>query len=162
MDLIQPLQVSWGWHPDRQRLDERDDCGSTPRLRALEFEGTRDICPWLAVPAAIDFQEEIGLERIRHRIADLTGVMRQRLDGVAGLQRVTPAAAELHGALTAFRLPPGSEAPVLRARLWDEHRIEAPIIERPDGLLIRVSTHFYNTEAEIERLRAALETTWRR
>jgi isopenicillin-N epimerase len=158
VDLIQPLQVSWGWHPDRQRLDERDDCGSTPRLRALEFEGTRDVCPWLAVPAAIDFQEEIGLERIRGRIVDLTSYVRQRLDGVAGLQRVTPAEPELHGALTAFRLPPGSDAPSLRARLWEQHRIEAPIIERPDRLLIRVSTHFYNTEAEVDRLREALGT----
>src|SRR5262249_32527582 len=54
-DRLQPLQVSWGWHHERNRLDERDEFGSTPRLRALEFEGTRDLCPWLAVPAAIDF-----------------------------------------------------------------------------------------------------------
>ena len=46
-------------------LDERDDFGSTPRLRAFEFEGTRDPCPWLAVPSAIDFQASIGWERIR-------------------------------------------------------------------------------------------------
>ena len=57
---MQPLQVSWGWRPDRARLDEPDEFGSTPRLRWLEFEGTRDVCPWLAVPTAIDFQEEIG------------------------------------------------------------------------------------------------------
>jgi len=155
-DLVQPLQVSWGWHPDRRRLDEADEWGSTPRIRALEFEGTRDVCPWLAVPAAIDFQEEIGLERIRTRIAELSAYVRQRLDDTAGLERVTPAVPELQGALTAFRLPPGSDAPSLRAHLWEKHRIEAPIVERPDGLLIRVSTHFYNTETEIDRLREAL------
>ena len=42
--------------------DERDEFGSTPRLRQLEFEGTRDVCPWLTVPTAIDFQEQLGLE----------------------------------------------------------------------------------------------------
>src|SRR6202034_1719560 len=103
----------WGWHPDRRRLDEADEWGSTPRIRALEFEGTRDVCPWLAVPAAIDFQEEIGLERIRTRMAELSAHVRQRLDNTAGLERVTPAVPELHGALTAFRLPPGSDAPSL-------------------------------------------------
>src|SRR5262245_7113792 len=49
-DRLQPLQVSWGWHHDRRRPDERDEFGSMPRLRALEFEGTRDPCPWLTVP----------------------------------------------------------------------------------------------------------------
>jgi isopenicillin-N epimerase len=31
-----------------------------------------------------------------------------------------------------------------------------PIIERPNELLIRVSTHFFNTEEEIDRLANAL------
>src|SRR5262249_36106958 len=59
-ERLQPLQVSWGWRHDRTRPDEPDEFGSTPRLRFLEFEGTRDVCPWLAVPSAIDFQADIG------------------------------------------------------------------------------------------------------
>ena len=34
--------------------------------------------------------------------------------------------------------------------------IEIPIIERPDGLLTRVSTHFYNTREEIDLLASVL------
>ena len=33
---------------------------------------------------------------------------------------------------------------------------QVPIIERPQGLLLRVSTHFYNDHAEIDRLADAL------
>src|SRR5205807_4877777 len=106
-DRLQPLQVSWGWRPDRDKMDEPDEFGSTPRLRALEFEGTRDVCPWLAVPAAIDFQAGLGWQRIRDRIAALSEYVRTRLAGLAGLQLATPIHPELHGALTAFRLPPG-------------------------------------------------------
>ena len=40
-DRLQPLQVSWGYVPDRSRVDACDEFGSTPRLRFLEFEGTR-------------------------------------------------------------------------------------------------------------------------
>jgi isopenicillin-N epimerase len=48
------------------------------------------------------------------------------------------------------------EIVALRRRLWEEWRIEVPIVERPEGPLVRVSTHFYNTEEEIDRLADAL------
>src|SRR5436309_3486010 len=43
-DRLEPMQVSWGWHADRTRLEERDEWGSTLRIRRFEFEGTRDPC----------------------------------------------------------------------------------------------------------------------
>jgi isopenicillin-N epimerase len=155
-DRLQPLQVSWGWHHDRAGLDERDEFGSTPRLRTFEFEGVRDPSPWLAVPTALDFQAGLGIERIRGRIAELVHHVRHRLNGHAGLTLATPTHPELHGAMTAFRLPPGRDPVELRRGLWERYRIEVPIVERPEGLLLRVSTHFYNTEEEIDHLSAAL------
>jgi isopenicillin-N epimerase len=156
-DRLMPLQVSWGWQPDRRRRpDEPDEFGTTPRLRFLEFEGTRDICPWLAIPAAIDFQAEIGFERIRARMFHLSQHVRNRLTGLAGLRLTTPSQPELRGALTAFRLPAGVDANALRRSLSERFRIEVPIVERPDSLVLRISTHFYNTEEEVERLAQAL------
>jgi len=156
-ESLQPLQVSWGWKGNPTvAADEQDEFGSTPRIRHLEFEGTRDPCPWLAVPSAIDFQDEIGWTSIRRRNLALADHVHEKLSEL-GLQAATPRELDsLRGALTAFRLPLGLDPQRLRRRLWDEHRIEAPIIERPEGLLIRVSTHFYNTEEEVDRLAAAL------
>lgn len=157
VDRITPMQVSWGYHYDRSRADEPDDFGSTPRLRSLEHDGTRDPCPWLTVPSAIDFQERLGWERVRQRIADLVRYTRDRLDGRCGLTLHTPTHAALHGAMTAFRLPPSLRYSwsQLRQRFW-ERGLEIPIIERSDGLLLRVSTHFYTTCAEIDRLAEVL------
>jgi isopenicillin-N epimerase len=155
-ERVQALQVSWGWHHDRSRADERDEWGTTPRLRALEFEGTRDPCAWLAVPMAIDFQEGLGWERVRGRIAQLAAYVRQRIGGL-GLELATPAEPKLHGAMTAFRLPSGTDAQQLRNDLWVRYRIEAPVIERPEGLLLRVSTHFYQMPDEIDKLAGALK-----
>lgn len=156
-ERLQPLQVSWGWHYERKHIDAPDEYGSTPRVRALEFEGTRDPCPWLAMPAAIAFLEEIGLDRIRKRIGELAAYTRERLAGFCGLEPATPAAPGLHGALTAFRMPASVRAEwhELRQRFWDRG-IEIPIVVRPDHLLLRISTHFYNTYAEIDALAAAL------
>ncbi len=155
-DRLQPLQVSWGWHHHSIRVDERDEFGSTPRLRAFEFEGTRDPCPWLAVPAAIDFQASLGWERIRIRIAELAGYVRDRFSKLRMLSLATPTHLEMHGAMTAFQLPDGINPTAMRRDLWEKYRIEAPVIEKSEKLLIRVSTHFYNTVEEIERLAEAL------
>jgi isopenicillin-N epimerase len=157
-DRLMPLQVSWGWRPDRQRLDEPDEFGSTLRLRYYEFEGTRDICPWLAVPAAIDFQTALGFEHIRRHNATLVAHVRDRFGRSAGLELVTPPHPELHGFMTAYRLPARVEAPAWRRELWQRYRIEVPIVERPDCLLVRASTHFYNTHEEIDRLGDAIAT----
>lgn len=153
-DRLQPLQVSWGFRHARTALDTPDEFGSTPRLRFLEFEGTRDVCPWLAVPQAIDFQAAIGWERIRQHNEELAEHARQAL-GKIGLPLYTPRHPELHGFLTAFQLPVGVDAAALRRGLWQQ-RIELPVIERPERLLIRVSAHFYNTIEEIDRLAAVL------
>lgn len=160
-DRLQPLHVSWGYYPDKYPIgegtravgpDAQDAYGSTPRVRFLEFEGTRDICPWLAVPAAIDFQSEYGFDAVRGRIAEL-GAYTRRVIGGVGLPLATP---EPCRAMTAFELPPGSSAPELRAALW-ARRVEIPVIERPERLLLRVSHHFYTTEAEIDRLAEVLK-----
>jgi isopenicillin-N epimerase len=134
--------------------DARDNYGSTPRIRFLEFEGTRDFCPWLTVPTAIDFQAQLGWDNVRGRIAKLAGYTRKAI-GETGLSLATPAVPGLHGAMTAFNLPAGVDAAKLRKELW-ARRIEIPVIDRPDHLLIRVSHHFYTTEAEIDRLAEAL------
>jgi isopenicillin-N epimerase len=173
-ERIQPLQVSWGWHYERSAADEADEFGSTPRLRALEFEGTRDCCSWLAIPAAIDFQARLGWDRIRARNLRLAGFVREQLGGRLGLPNATPPHPELHGFMTAFRLPVGTDPAALRRALWDRFRIEAPVIDRPAGArilnaatateeilpahsLVRASTHFYNMEEEIVLLADAIE-----
>ncbi len=157
-DRLQPLQVSWGWRRERGDLDAQDEYGSTPRLRFFEFEGTRDYCPWLAIPEAIAFQEGLGVAAIREHNRGLAQYARGVLGGRLGLAEATPRHPDLHGFLTAFRLPWPLAAPKLRQALWEKFRVEVPVVERPDGLLIRVSTHFYNNEAEIDRLGEALAT----
>jgi isopenicillin-N epimerase len=157
-DRREPMQVSWGYHPPAGSgpADERDQFGSTPRLRRFECEGTRDICPWLALPDAIDFQAMLGHDRIRERTRELSGYLRQRLSSWRGLSVATPAEAAMCGAIAAFRLPENVNTAVLRSRLWEQFRVEASVIDRDGQQAIRVSTHFFNTHAEIDLLVDAL------
>jgi isopenicillin-N epimerase len=155
VDRLEPLQVSWGYHYNRDAAEDRDDYGGTWRLKSLEFEGTRDPCAWIAVQDAIEFQTKLGWDAVRGRIRQLADRTRQIFDGLAGLRLTTPADPSMSGAMTAFWWPPGLDDETLRRQLW-ERRIEALINKWPEGLTLRVSTHFYTTESELERLAAAV------
>ena len=162
-DRIQPLQVSWGWHYDRTLADVYDPKdillvrkGGTPRLWSYEFEGSRDLTPWMVLPTVLDFHAQWGWDQIRQRHRELSDYCRNRLDGLCGLKRVTPNHALLRGGLTTFKLP-RDLGQQFRAALWERHKIEINLIEHPDGHLLRVSTHFYNTPEEVDKLARAIE-----
>jgi len=150
-ERLRPMTVSWGWHYERDRADQRDEFGGTPRLRSFEFEGSRDVCAWLTVPHAIAFQEKIGLHAIRQRHGELSDYVRSRVDGRGGVTLATPAHPELRGGLTAFQLP-AIDAQAMRQRLWENHKIEINVLQFPHGQYLRISTHVYNLEREIDLL----------
>jgi isopenicillin-N epimerase len=153
-DRLDPLQVSWGYRPPEGNgpSDERDAFGSTPRLRRLECEGTRDISAWLAVPEAIDFLATFGHAATRARMRELAEYTRRRLTGCRGLEPATPDHPALRGGMTAFTVPNGINVMKLQCELWERFRVEVGVAERPEAAMIRVSTHFFNTETEVDRL----------
>ena len=60
-------------------------------VRFYEFEGTRDHCPWLAVPEAIEFQQALGWAAIRQRNDTLASHVCEVLGEQIRLPMATPA-----------------------------------------------------------------------
>jgi selenocysteine lyase/cysteine desulfurase len=60
----------------------------------------------------------------------------------------------LYGQMVSLQLPDDAPAD-LQERLFDEHRIEIPVIDGSPRL-IRASFQGYNDESDLERLKAAL------
>ncbi len=163
-DRLHPLSVSWGQHQRRYARqhhypitgrDEPDPFGSTARTRYVEFDGTRDICPWLSVPEAIAFQENLGFDAIRQRMAELAKYCREVIGKRHGFADATPTVKELSGAMTAFSIPGRIDVSQLCKMMWQE-RIEIPIGERDGQVRLRVSHHFFTQESEIDRLSEVL------
>jgi isopenicillin-N epimerase len=152
---VEPLVASWGLKYDGAKAHQRDQDGSTPYIRSHEFQGTRDPAPWLAMPAAIEFQEAIGVELVRARACELAEYTRAKMTSLTGVTPALPDDPSLRAALASYQLPAGDAAAIQR-RLWDEFQIETPVLARSNGPHLRVSTHFYNSECEIDRLHAAL------
>ncbi len=145
---LDPLVTSWGWeseHPsDSQFIDYH------------EWQGTRDLSPFLAATAAIDFCNSHDWSTVQaegHRLALLT---RARINEFTGLESIGPE--ECIGQMTSVRLPGHIDPIALKTRLFDEFRIEAPISVLNGDPFIRVSFAAYNTMADSDAVVAALQT----
>lgn len=163
-DRLQPLTISWGHHSAQAKSapDERDRFGSTPRLRKIECEGTRDICPWLAVPEAIAFHRSFGPDQTLAHMRMLAEYARGRLAAAAGLIPATPADPALSGPMIAFELPAAARPAQLQGMLWDRFHLEVSVVERRDLALLRLSPHVYNTCSDIDYLAECLTALMRR
>lgn len=155
---LRPNLLSWG-----------RSLGGRPAIWKDEFQwvGTADSAPYLSVPSAIAFLERIGLDRFRDQTHALARLARRRiiedLDGIP----ISPDSPEWYGSMVTVRLPwvaaraafPNAFHP-LQKFLWDEHRIEVPIVNWRDEIHLRVSCHLYNSPEQIDRLIDAVQQ-WR-
>lgn len=149
-DFIQPLVVSWGWG---------DNCSyeSDTRLQAvLEWWGTKDPAAYFSVPAAIQFQEEHNWDQVRGNCQKLLAGTLARIEDLTGLPSIYGGNQGNFVQVGAALLPGDSHPERLQAWLYEEHRIEIPVIQWGERWLIRLSVQGYNTQEDLDRLVAAL------
>jgi isopenicillin-N epimerase len=133
--LIEPTIVSWDW---------LDDASFPDRHR---WQGTRDTSAYLAVPAAIAFQAEHDWPAVRARCRRLLAALE------LPFAPLTDDFVQMRG----FRVD-HPDPPELKRRLYDEHRIEVPIVETAAGWVMRVSVQGYNDESDLDALIRAVES----
>jgi isopenicillin-N epimerase len=134
--LIDPLVVSWDW-------------GDGAAFHELHrWQGTRDPAAYLAVADAIEFQEAHDWPSVRERCHALLAA------ADFGLEPLTDDYAQMRG----FRLD-HDDPPALKRKLYDEHRIEVPVVESRHGWSLRVSVQAYNDADDLQALVSALAQT---
>ena len=146
---LDPLVVSWGY--------ESAQPGPLQFVDYHEWQGTRDLAAFLSVPAAIDFQIEQHWDAVRDRCHHLAVVARRRIDALTGLPPICPESSKWFGQMFAARLPAETDLASLKTRLYDEYRIEVPMIDWNGQKFIRVSVQGYNTQQDIDNLVEALQ-----
>ncbi|MCI0360689.1 MAG: aminotransferase class V-fold PLP-dependent enzyme [Planctomycetaceae bacterium] len=163
--LVRPPVLSWGRIPPT-RIESWSD--------EFVWAGTRDNSAYLAVPAAIEFLEGVGLDAFRARTHWLARYARRKLVEMTGLEPIVPDDAAWYGSMAHVPLPPPAQdgtrsvpatsraddgCPVsnpLQHTIWRELAIEVPIIEFRGTRYIRVSCHLYNNTEQIDRLVSGL------
>jgi isopenicillin-N epimerase len=151
---LRPVVTSWGGSLGGRPASWKDE---------FTWAGTYDPAPYLAVPEAIRFLDRVGIERFRERAHALARSARERLVTLTGIEPFVADTAQRYGSMIALPLPPldGFEgghgrADPLQLRLWQERRIEVPVMHWGGHRLLRVSCHLYNTEEDLDRLSKAL------
>lgn len=153
--MIAPIVISWGSAYESHQAEQDSGNGGSRWQWDLEFHGTADRCPQMAIPAALDFRQSLGGDdAILSRTRDLSNYARKAL---RRLTCVTPQNDALTcGALTAFEFP-CDDVIQMRDRLWHEHHIECPVTSAAGKTFLRVSTAWFNTTDEIDALARAVD-----
>jgi isopenicillin-N epimerase len=124
---------------------------------SFDWTGTHDPTAILAVPAALDFFDQVGWPNVRQHNSDLAGRGAELVSGHIGTSYP-----DVDGLAAALRLVPlphaltEDEARALETRLLEEYGVVVPVTSHGGWRWLRVSAQLYNTLRDYERLADAL------
>jgi isopenicillin-N epimerase len=142
-DWVESLTISWGWRPGHTFVTRN------------QLQGTRDVSPFLAVPAAIDFQRLHHWEDVRSRCHDMLRDLRIRLHERLGTTSIYGDNGDWYAQMAVIALPDGDHAG-LQDRLLLDHQVEVPFTGHHDFRFVRVSVQAYTTQDDLDRFETAL------
>lgn len=149
--LIDPLVVSWGYGGDPK-------FGSGSRyIDLLQWTGTRDPAACLSVPDAIRFMREHDWEAVRSECHALLRWAISEICDLTGLAPLYPLDSDLYSQMAIAPLPLEIDLAVLKSGLYDDFKVEVPLIEWQRRKFVRVSIQGYNSRADIDALLSGLK-----
>ena len=147
---IRPAILSWGGSIGGRDPSWKDE---------FTWSGTRDPACWLAIPDAIAFLEDYGIEKFRRQSHELVNEARRRVLELTRLEAPLPESRAWYGPMVIVPLPasPDSETghghvDPLQTTLQQEFGIETPVTTLHQHRYIRISCHLYNTVEQIDHL----------
>jgi len=154
LDRLRPVHVATGSllrQGDPEDPDAAYEREFVAEARRYE-EGTRNYLGIVALRCSVGLIEEIGLERIEQRVRELTDYL---VEGARrrGCAIESPRGRDEWSGIVLFQPPRGRASASELAAAMHAHRI---VVNAREGCL-HAGVHFYNTEAEIDRLFAVLD-----
>ena len=152
-EVLDDVRLSWAGSHSHATMDYEGAYTLLPSAARYEF-GTRALADFAGFARAVEWMEEIGLERVEERIQSLVDHAIEGVDGTTGLGVSSPRARPDRSGVFVLELPEGCDATRLYNDLRDEEDILASPVRQP--LDFRLSIHFFNTRDEIDAAIAAI------
>ena len=144
---MSPQIMSWG--------EKGDDPGPSQFLMDFQWQGTKDMSAFLAIPSAIRFLQENKWKEKSVISKNLISHLAGRLKDILGTESLFKNKNWI-GQMISHPLP--LDSPVnLKDMLWNDFKIEVPIFDWGKRNFIRVSAHFYNDQKDMDHLIKALK-----
>jgi len=147
-DDIDPLVVSWGYEslaPSESRF-----------LDYHEYQGTNDHSAFLCTPAVINFLKENDWNAKSEACKQIVLENYQRFCDLLQTQPIAPITSEFLGQMASIPVKTSKPAE-LKDLLYDQYKIQIPVMPLNDKVYVRYSINAYNTQEDLEVLYRALE-----
>lgn len=120
--------------------------------------GTKGFESDWALKEAFIYQETLGKKAIEERIRQLRKFLVNGLKQIDRIQIVSPEKEELSAGITSFRVE-GMDAKTVWKKLFLKNIVTRPIgpIGDPDRMALRICTHIFNTDEELEKTLTILQ-----
>jgi isopenicillin-N epimerase len=145
---VAPLVVSWGYAPDTP-LDTRF-------VEWHQGQGTRDISPFLSIPAALQFMKEHNWSEVATQCRKLVADNAKRFCDLAGTAPIAPPGGPFTGQMYSVRLNT-TEPEALGQTLFEKYAIEVPVMRHGELSLLRYSINGFNSQEDLDNLYQALK-----
>ena len=138
--LFDPLIISWGYEAlfpsEFQFLDYH------------QMNGTRDFSAFLTVPHAIDFMKENNWEKVSAKCRKLVKGNAHELCKILNTSPISPLTDDF--VLQLFSAPIKTSQPEkLKKLLYENYKIEIPVMRQNENVYLRYSINAFNTQADL-------------
>ncbi len=147
--------ITFGWHNVRcPNFVAQEELNFPPDARRYEA-GSANLVALAGMEASLRLLQEIGVKVIAGELLRKRSLLvpALRAKGYEVLQESAPPE-HASGIVTFFK--PGADLPALHARLTEQRIVTSLRADRTGQRYIRLSPHFYNTDAELHQLLALL------
>ena len=152
-DRIEWVKPSWIGSHSQKDFDLVGGLTLLDEAKRFEF-GTRNLADQGGFAKALDIWQEIGWENVFAAIETYTDKLKAALQQTPGVVLETPLSYARSSGIVTLSLPGFTSSGIYQSLLEHERILVSPL--EKDTAMIRVSTHVFNTEEEIERLVSGL------
>ena len=139
-----PLIISWGHHSNSNFSEHH------------ELQGTRDYSAFLTIPTAVQFLKNNAWKSVSNNCKAMVLGNYEKTASILNGKPICPVTNDYLGQICSS--PVKTDAPErLKAILYNEFKIEVPIMELNNQVYLRFSTQAYIDQKDIDALHQALE-----
>lgn len=146
--MLDPLIVSAGWQSDQPGPSQFQDY--------FEYIGTRDLSAFLAVPDAIQYQADHHWDEIRAQAHSYAQESLEAITAITEIDPLYPPGSDWYAQMVTVPLPDEIDPVIFKERLYNEFKIEVPMIVWEGRKMIRLSFQAYNRHSDVEAIVSAV------